>query len=97
MQTPNRMLRGVKIKMVNARTTTRWVGAALIIAGGLLGLYGLVLTGYAPLTAAWWGFNFNVFWSGIAALIVGIGAVIAAQFMEEEKPYEERKKMEIHA
>lgn len=84
--------------MVNARTTTRWVGAALVVAGGLLGLYGLILTGYAPLAAAWWGFNFSVFWGGIAALIVGIAAVVTAQFyMEEEKPFEERKKMEIPA
>ncbi|MDG6995143.1 MAG: hypothetical protein JRN52_04395 [Nitrososphaerota archaeon] len=81
---------------MSARSTTRWVGAALIIVGGLLGLYGLVLTGYAPLTAAWWGFKFSVFWGGIAALIVGIGAVFTAQYyMREERPIEERKKMEI--
>ena len=82
--------------MVNARTTTMWVGAALIVVGALLGIYGLVLTGYAPLTAAWWGFKFSVFWGGIAALIVGVGAVITGEyFMEKERPIEERKKMEI--
>ena len=88
----------VKIKLVSARSTTRWVGAALIVAGALFGIYGLVITGYAPLTAAWWGFNFNVFWGGIAALIVGIGAVLTAQYlMHEERLPEERKKTEIPA
>lgn len=81
--------------MANARAWTAWIGVALIVAGGLLGLYGLVATGYAPFTAAWWGFNFNVFWGGIVGLIVGIGAVITAQFMEKERPHEERKTMEI--
>ena len=83
--------------MVNAKSTTRWVGVALIVAGGLLALYGLVLTGYAPLTAAWWGYNFNIFWGGIAALIVGIVTVFAAQFFMEVRPYAERKKAEIPA
>ena len=84
--------------MASARSTTRWVGAALVIAGGLLGLYGLILTGYAPLAAAWWGYNFSVFWTGIGALIVGVAAVFSAQFLMEEKhPNVERKKAEIPA
>lgn len=82
--------------MASSRQIVRWAGAALVIAGGLLGLYGLMLTGYAPLTAAWWGFNFSVFWGGISALIVGIAAVFYAQFLMAE-PYMERRKAEIPA
>lgn len=84
--------------MASRRNTVRWIGAALVIAGGLLGLYGLMLTGYAPLTAAWWGYSFNIFWGGIAALIVGIATLFGAQYwMAEEMPHEERKRAEIPA
>ncbi len=68
-----------------------------MIGGGLLGVYGLVLTAYAPLAAAWWGFNFNVFWGGIAALVGGTGAVLFGQYLMEEPYEEQRRKVEIPA
>ncbi len=87
--------------MANARDITRWVGVALIVVGVGLGIYGLVATGYNPFTAAWWSFNFNVFWGGIAGLVVGIAVLLGAQYFMrkpvEAPTLEERKRMEIPA
>jgi hypothetical protein len=86
--------------MTFSRELVQWVGAALLFAGALFGIYGLVLTGYAPLSATWWAYNFNVFWGGIAALVAGVAAVFGAQYlMEEEVPpfEEEKRKMGIPA
>jgi len=88
---------------MNTSVVVRWLGVALIIGGGLFGVYGLVLTSYAPLSAAWWGFNFNIFWGGIAALIAGVGVALGGQYLMDEEEaaqrYEEerRQKHEIPA
>ena len=79
--------------MANARTTTTVIGAAVFAFGALLAFFAIV---YAPLTSAWWIYNFHAVYGGIAALICGIVIVLSAQtLMQEVKPYEERKRMEI--
>lgn len=84
--------------MANGRDVVRWTAVAFIIAGALLGFYGLMLTAYAPLAAAWWGYGFNIFWGGMAALVGGIVAALCGEYlMREERPIEEKKKTEITA
>lgn len=76
--------------MATGKGMVEAAGVVLIIAGGLLGLYGLILSGYAPLTAAWWGFTFNVFWGGIAAIIAGIAISLVGMY-GMRAPFEQRK------
>ncbi len=83
--------------MPSGRSIVRWTGVALIVAGVIAALTPLFF-GYAPwAAAAWWSLNFNVFVGGIAALIVGVAAVLYAQYYMKaaERPIEERKGMEI--
>ena len=65
------------------------IGVAIIVAGGLLGIYGLVQTSYNPLGASW-GFDLYAFWAGVAALIVGVVTVFFARYYLTE-PHERRR------
>jgi hypothetical protein len=83
--------------MASGRSIVRWAGVVLIIAGFVAAVTPLAY-GYAPLSApAWW--SFDAFWGGIAGLIVGVAAVLAAQYAMEVMvpPYESRQKMQIPA
>ncbi|MCL4517797.1 MAG: hypothetical protein M1587_01205 [Thaumarchaeota archaeon] len=76
--------------MASSKGIVEAAGLALVVAGGLLGIYGLIISGYAPLTAAWWSFAFNVFWVGIAAIVAGVAALLVGVY-GMKAPFEERK------
>ena len=83
--------------MTSARQITRWTGVAAMLAGAVLALTELYY-GFAPLTASWWTYSFNVFWGGIVLLGAGAAATLCAQYlMTEPVPVEERKRVELTA
>jgi hypothetical protein len=91
--------------MANARNVVRWTGVAFIVAGvcaSVLGPLWINNWAYVPLSSPWWSTTFNLFWGGIAALIVGVGGLFSGQYLMEEEVEvplheEKRKKIEIPA
>ncbi len=48
----------------------------LLVAGAVLAVAALWL-GYAPISApAWWGLNFDVFWFGVADVLIGASLLV---------------------
>ena len=80
------LLRGCKKKMMNGRTSMGWAGASLVIAGGLIGLYGFSIMDLTSIRILnWWALDFALVRIGIVAALAGVATLLASSFATAEK------------